>query len=90
MELDDQIREIQDESNDPYVAQRDFYLKTRQMEIDVLKGIIPDPLSRKNQTAPTEEAQEIRSEPQFRYEIAQLWYLPPKKTWYLAAGDSAN
>ena len=73
IELDDQIREIQDESADPYVAQREFYLKTRQMEIDILKGIVPDPLSRKNSKS-AQETSSLKSK--FKHAVAYLWYLP--------------
>ena len=81
IELDDQITEIQEESNDPYVAQRDFYLNARQMEIDVLKGRIPDPLCRKSCPAPEEQSQYDR---RFIYEMAELWYLRSEKTEQLA------
>ena len=87
VELDDQIREIQEESADPYVAQREFYLETRQMEIDILKGLIPDPLSRKNKKTPK---QQTKSEAKFRYEIAELWYLPSATTPHLATNERGN
>ncbi|GAB5489602.1 MAG: hypothetical protein Pars2KO_31720 [Parasphingorhabdus sp.] len=87
IELDDQIREIQEESADPYVAQREFYLKTRQMEIDILKGLVPDPLSRKSQIISTQGSKRAS---QFEYEIAELWYLPPKNNSTLASNSLDN
>ena len=87
VELDDQIREIQEESADPYIAQREFYLKTRQMEIDVLKGLIPDPLSRKTVIAPVEAS---GVEARFQYEVADLWYLPSSSSSELALSSGAN
>lgn len=87
VELDDQIREIQEESADPYVAQREFYLRTRQMEIDVLKGLIPDPLSRKTVIAPVETS---GVETRFQYEVADLWYLPSSSSSELALSSGAN
>lgn len=72
IERDDEIREVQEESNDPYVAARDRYLEMRQTEIDILRGKIPDPLSRKNKP---NLPQETKKEPAFQHETAQLWYL---------------
>lgn len=87
VELDDQIRKIQEESADPYVAQRDFYLKTRQMEIDILKGRIPDPLSRKNKKILSPQS---RQAPAFEYEIAELWYLPSDELSNLESGSAKH
>lgn len=87
VELDDQIREIQEESADPYVAQREFYLKTRQMEIDVLKGLIQDPLGRKNAVAPVKET---RNDGRFQYEVAELGYLLPSNSSDLDMNDVRN
>jgi phospholipid-binding lipoprotein MlaA len=48
IELDDQINEIREGDADPYTTAREFYLTKRQTEIDILRGRIPDPLSRKS------------------------------------------
>ncbi len=48
IDRDDQITRIRNESADPYAETRDLYLKQRQLEIDILRGRAPDPLSRKN------------------------------------------
>lgn len=87
IQRDDEITQNQEESDDPYVSARDQYLKSRQIEIDILKGLIPDPLSRKNKIAPT---QETRRALPFKYEVAQLWYLPPSKAQRFAANETAN
>lgn len=72
IELDDDIREMQDESADPYVAARKQYLQMRQTEIDILRGRIADPLSRKNKPVTEDEANNSVS---YQQETAQLWYL---------------
>lgn len=87
IQRDDEITQNQEESDDPYVSARDQYLKSRQTEIDILKGLIPDPLSRKNKIAPT---QETRRALPFKHEVAQLWYLPPSKAQQFAANEGAN
>lgn len=38
VEFDAQLRSVREGSDDPYAASRDFYLKTRQAEIDALRG----------------------------------------------------
>jgi phospholipid-binding lipoprotein MlaA len=60
IELDEQIAEIRDGDADPYTASREFYLNKRQTEIDILRGRLPDPLSRKSRgtgPAPSPEAE---------------------------------
>lgn len=42
VQFDDQIRKLR-ESDDPYTATRDFYLKRRQAEIDALRGKVTPP-----------------------------------------------
>jgi len=41
IESDEEIQKIRDESDDPYAAVRDNYLRTRQAEINALRGISP-------------------------------------------------
>jgi len=54
VQFDDQLRELH-ESEDPYVATREFYLKRRQAEIDALHGkVAPPPVVVPTTTAPSE------------------------------------
>jgi phospholipid-binding lipoprotein MlaA len=41
VEFDAELRRIREESDDPYAASRDNYLRSRQAEIDELRGIRP-------------------------------------------------
>lgn len=38
IQIDEQLNALRNQSNDPYIDARDFYLKRRQAEIDALKG----------------------------------------------------
>ncbi len=87
IQRDDEITQNQEESDDPYVSARDQYLKSRQIEIDILKGRIPDPLSRKKAAAPAKETYNAR---QFKYETAELWYLPSKNYSDLGSNNARN
>ncbi|WP_430428340.1 MlaA family lipoprotein [Parasphingorhabdus sp.] len=58
--IDEQLTAIREGDADPYTAAREFYLNKRQREIDILRGRIPDPLSRKSKrtlSTPQVEAQ---------------------------------
>lgn len=48
IEFDDQINAVRSGKADPYTTAREFYLNQRQTEIDILRGRIADPLSRKS------------------------------------------
>ena len=48
IEFDEQIKAVRSGKADPYTAAREFYLNKRQTEIDILRGRIADPLSRKS------------------------------------------
>jgi len=45
VEFDAKLNEIMTESDDPYTASREYYLQTRQDQIDSLRGIRHDPSS---------------------------------------------
>lgn len=38
IQIDEQLNALRNQSNDPYIDARDFYLKRRQAEIDALRG----------------------------------------------------
>lgn len=43
IQIDEQLNALRNQSNDPYIDARDFYLKRRQAEIDALKGRVAYP-----------------------------------------------
>lgn len=43
IQIDEQLNALRNQSGDPYMAARDFYLKRRQAEIDALKGQVQYP-----------------------------------------------
>lgn len=43
IQIDEQLNALRTQSNDPYIAARDFYLKRRQAEIDALRGRVQYP-----------------------------------------------
>lgn len=43
IQIDEQLNALRNQSGDPYMAARDFYLKRRQAEIDALKGKVQYP-----------------------------------------------
>lgn len=43
IQIDEQLNALRNQSGDPYMAARDFYLKRRQAEIDALKGKVAYP-----------------------------------------------
>ncbi|PXW70087.1 phospholipid-binding lipoprotein MlaA [Blastomonas natatoria] len=43
IQIDEQLNALRNQSGDPYMAARDFYLKRRQAEIDALKGRVQYP-----------------------------------------------
>jgi phospholipid-binding lipoprotein MlaA len=43
IQIDEQLNALRNQSRDPYLAARDFYLKRRQAEIDALKGKVAYP-----------------------------------------------
>lgn len=60
---DDLIKQLRDESADPYAATRDFYLARRKAEIEVLRGLRtsvddPTPPPRRTKSAPSPETNE--------------------------------
>lgn len=60
IEFDEQINAFQTGDADPYTAAREFYLNQRQTEIDILRGRIPDPLSRKSSATGSTSSPDIQ------------------------------
>lgn len=63
IEIDEQLTAIREGDADPYTAAREFYLNKRQMEIDILRGRIPDPLSRKTKSKRTFSTPQVDIQP---------------------------